>query len=99
MLQAAEVAVVDQFIRSARVNVSSQLDHAARYVDAGCIETEILQYSRGASSATTEIQCFASGNVLGDDSRQIAVGQIIRDRKSVGRIRFRSLGIVVNVGK
>jgi hypothetical protein len=69
----AAFAGATRLIGSARIDVFSQLDHAARYVNAARIETEVLQEPRGATDTAAEIESLAAGDVLGDDRGQIAV--------------------------
>jgi len=60
-------------IISLGVGLPRQLDHALRNVDADDIEAAFFQKSCRTSGATTEIECFSSGNMLRDDCGQVAV--------------------------
>jgi len=54
---------------------------------------------RGATGTAAEIESYAAGDVLGDDRGQIAVCQIVGAWELESRIGFRSLPIVVYIGK
>jgi len=97
--EGAELAIFCQTILPVRVGILSQLDHPARYVDANCIKTELLQESRRAAGAASEIEGRASGGVLGDAHGQIAVCQIIRGGELEFCIFFGSFRIVVYIEK